>query len=74
MAEEAAEQTLTQPEEGAAGAKPLAPLAISGVVVSKAQLLEALRAYIPNISDFPPLADGEHFSILFSPDSQGRSS
>lgn len=44
------------------------PLAITGVVVTKAQLLEALRIYIPKIVDFTPLPDGEHFTILFNPD------
>ena len=60
--------------DGAApdGARPgYPPLAISGVVVSKAQLLEALKLYVPGITDFAPLPDGQHFSILFKqPDSQ----
>lgn len=67
MAEETAPQP-TVPAEDAGAQAPGPSLAISGVVLSKAQLLEALRAYVPGITDFSPLPDGEHFSILFAPD------
>ena len=80
MAKEAAEQALPQPDSGfdklttsgMAEAQPLPRLSVSGVVLSKAQRMDALRVYIPNITDFTPLPDGQHFSILFSPDSQPR--
>jgi len=69
MAEEAVEQAAPQPEDRATEAQPLPPLGVSGVVLSKAQLLDALRVYVPGITDFSPLPDGQHFSILFSQDS-----
>lgn len=46
------------------------PMAITGVVVTKGQLLDALRVYVPTIRDFAPLPDGQHFSILFQPPAQ----
>ena len=72
MAEETVEQAAPQPQDRATGAQPLPPLGVSGVVLSKAQLMDALRAYLPNIVDFTPLADGEHFSILFGQDGETR--
>ncbi len=53
-------------------AQPLPALSVSGVVLSKAQLLDALKIYIPTITDFAPLPDGEHFSILFRQDGENR--
>ena len=80
MADEADKQATPQPDTGfdkltmsvMAEAQPLPPLGVSGVVLSKAQLLEALRVYVPNIVDFSPLPDGQHFYILFSQDEQPR--
>jgi len=40
--------------------------------ITTPQLLEALRVYVPNIVDFSPLPDGQHFYILFSQDEQPR--
>ena len=57
--------------EGAAGeARPLPPLSVSGVILTKAQLLDALRIYFPSITDFSPLPDGDHFSVLFAQGNQ----
>ncbi|MBI2888155.1 MAG: hypothetical protein HYY02_13255 [Chloroflexi bacterium] len=41
-------------------------LAISGVVLSKAQLLEVLRVRIPNAADITPAFDGAYFSVLLA--------
>ncbi len=49
------------------GAAALPTLAVSGVVLSKAQLVAALRVYVPAVVDIQPLADGQHFSLLFGP-------
>jgi hypothetical protein len=46
-------------------------LAVSGVVLSKAQLMDALRVYVPGITDLRPDMNGEHFTILFSPQDGG---
>jgi len=50
------------------GAEPMSlpPLNISGVVLTKAQLIDALGVYIPTITDFTMLPDGVHFAIFFS--------
>ncbi len=58
---------LENKENGTPG---LPPLAISGVVITKEQLIDALKVYIPNILDFSHLQDGQHFYILFGPDNQ----
>ncbi|MCL5074625.1 MAG: hypothetical protein M1136_03090 [Chloroflexi bacterium] len=42
---------------------PLPSLRISGVVLSKPQLIEALRLYIPNLSDIQALDEGERFYL-----------
>jgi len=63
-----------QPEEGASPGTMLPPLNISGVVITKVQLMEALKPYIPNIADFNPLQDGQHFYILFGQDPQSDQS
>ncbi len=52
------------PEDGGNG---LPGLAVSGVVLSKAQLVLAMQAYVPAVIDIQPLAGGEHFSLLFGP-------
>ncbi|MCL4459824.1 MAG: hypothetical protein M1136_01820 [Chloroflexi bacterium] len=43
--------------------RPLPSLRISGVVLNKPQLIEALRLYIPNLSDFQVLDEGERFYL-----------
>lgn len=53
--------------EGASG-QALPPLNISGVVLSKAQLITALAVYIPAIADLQPLPGGEHYYVLFTAD------
>lgn len=51
------------------GAPPAPPaLGVSGVVLTKAQLLDALRLYFPNGADFGPLPDGQHFYVLLRQD------
>ncbi|MCL4459146.1 MAG: hypothetical protein M1136_10625 [Chloroflexi bacterium] len=40
--------------------RPLPSLRISGVVLNKPQLIEALRLYIPNLSDIQVLDEGAH--------------
>ncbi len=61
---EAAPATAVPPEDGGNG---LPGLAVSGVVLSKAQLVLAMQAYVPAVIDIQPLAGGEHFSLLFGP-------
>ncbi len=55
------------PETQAQG-QPLPSLSVAGVVVTKSQLMDALRIYLPGITDVSPLPDGQHFSILFRQD------
>ena len=43
---------------------PLAPLRVSGVVVRKGDLVEALRVYVPALRDLQVTEDGEHFWLL----------
>jgi hypothetical protein len=42
------------------------PLAISGLIVTKADLLDALRVYVPGVQDITML-DGEHFQLWTQP-------
>jgi hypothetical protein len=42
----------------------LPPLNVSGVVVKKKDLVEALRIYVPLISDIQAFEDGDNFYIL----------
>lgn len=42
------------------------PLAISGLIVTKANLLDALRVYVPDVQDITML-DGEHFQLWMQP-------
>lgn len=52
----------------------LTPLAVSGVVVSKAALIEALRVYVPALVDLEVVEDGERFVLdLASPDEPAMS-
>ena len=66
MVEEAASHSTAQGTDGAAQAPAPFALGLSGVVLSKAQLLEALRTLIPNIADIHPSFDGAYFSVLFA--------
>ncbi|MBI4320853.1 MAG: hypothetical protein HY675_20365 [Chloroflexi bacterium] len=43
---------------------PLAPLNISGVVVRKKDLVEALRIYVPLIADIRSFEDDEQFYLV----------
>lgn len=43
----------------------LQPLRASGVVVTKADLIEALRVYVPQMHDIQVTEDGEHFWLMF---------
>ncbi|GEM_PF-2228977 len=74
MVEEALQQDIPNTETTGPEGRPVPPLNISGVVITKAQLLDALRVYIPNIADFNPLQDGQHFYILFGQDPQSDQS
>ncbi len=68
-------ETATAPQDPApdaaappdSGGNGLPALAVSGVVLSKAQLVLAMQAYVPAVVDIQPLADGQHFSLLFGP-------
>lgn len=51
-------------------ARPLPTLSVSGVILTKAQLMQALQIYFPGITDFSPLPDGDHFSVLFAQGNQ----
>lgn len=45
---------------------PLPPLAVDGVVVGKAGLVAALRAYVPQLADIGAM-DGGSFLLSFAP-------
>jgi len=45
-------------------AAPLQPLRVSGVVVRKADLIEALRVYVPALEDVQVTEDGDHFWLM----------
>ena len=52
--------------------RPLPPLALAGVVVTKGQLIKALQVYIPAITDIVLLDEkGEHFYLRFGEPSVG---
>ena len=42
----------------------LRPLRVSGVVVSKAEVIEALRVYVPALVDLNVTEDGEFFWLM----------
>lgn len=42
----------------------LPPLNVSGVVVKKKDLVEALRIYVPLIADIQAFEDGENFCLI----------
>ena len=43
---------------------PLQPLRVSGVVVRKADLIDALRVYVPALEDLQVTEDGDHFWLM----------
>jgi hypothetical protein len=45
---------------------PLQPLWVSGLVVRKADLIDALRVYVPALRDVQLTEDGEHYWLLLS--------
>jgi hypothetical protein len=47
---------------------PLQPLRVSGVVVRKADLIAALRVYVPALADLQVTEDGEHFWLMLADD------
>src|SRR5262249_53547269 len=49
---------------------PLRPLDISGVLISKPALIEALRVYVPNLADVDQLEDGR-FLLTLAREGQG---
>ena len=53
------------PPEAEAKPIPLPALNVSGVVVRKKDLVEALRVYVPLLADIQPFEDGEHFYLVF---------
>ena len=44
--------------------RPLPPLAVSGLVVTKAALVQALRIYVPQLIDLERLEDGRYLLRL----------
>jgi hypothetical protein len=52
------------PLAAAVAAAGLQPLRVSGVVVDKAALIEALRIYLPGLSDIVSTEDGDHFWLM----------
>ncbi len=61
------------------GARPgetisLKPLRVAGVVIRKADLIEALRVYVPALADVQTTEDGEHFWLLMGEEVQGEDS
>ncbi|TAK27715.1 MAG: hypothetical protein EPO21_23575 [Chloroflexota bacterium] len=45
---------------------PLKPLRVSGVVVRKADLIEALTVYVPALHDIQVTEDGEQFWLMLN--------
>ncbi|MCL5074917.1 MAG: hypothetical protein M1136_04585, partial [Chloroflexi bacterium] len=50
--------------EGAGTPIPLSPLNISGLVIQRAELVEALRPFVPLPSDVVSFEDGERFLLV----------
>lgn len=50
----------------------LRPLRVSGIVIGKADLIEALRAYVPALCDLQVTQDGEHFWLMLDRDGVGQ--
>ena len=53
-------------------ARDLPPLKITGVVLTKQQILETFRVYLPTVVDFTASPDGERFTILFDPNEKAQ--
>jgi hypothetical protein len=51
---------------------PLKPLVITGVVVTKSALIEALRPYIFGILDIESVEDGQRFVLTIGPGPEGE--
>jgi hypothetical protein len=45
---------------------PVRPLLVSGLVVSKAALIETLRTYVPQLNDIAPIGD-DRFELTIGP-------
>jgi hypothetical protein len=56
---------LLDPEPATAAPFSLPPLAVSALMVTKADLLVALRAYLPHLSDIEAI-DGDRFLLSVS--------
>lgn len=64
----AAPDVATDEAFGAALSQPaLPPLAISALLVTKADLIAALRVYLPHVSDIEVLDGGERFLLSVAP-------
>ena len=50
-----------------ATAAPAQQLAISGVVLDRAQMLAALRAALPNATGIAPIDNGAYYAVLMAP-------
>ena len=63
------------PTANGAGATPpvaLKPLRVSGLVVSKAEVVEALRVYVPGLVDLSVTEDGEFFWLMLGEGGAGE--
>lgn len=47
---------------------PLKPLAISGILISREVLVEALRIYVPTLVDVEVVEDGDRFLLTLRPE------
>ncbi len=54
-------------EQAPSQGKPLPPLGVHGVGVKKAELVKALRPYLPTICDIIILDEGETFYLVLGP-------
>jgi hypothetical protein len=50
--------TLDRPDERSPAGLPIPPLAVGGLVVTRAALVAALRLYVPQVVDISTLDDG----------------
>jgi hypothetical protein len=58
-----------QPSESAPPSIP--PLGVSGLIVSKVDLIAALRTYVPQLVDIAPL-DATRFELILTAPDQGQ--
>jgi hypothetical protein len=64
------ETVIAERVNGAAVAEPVAavePLRVSGLVVRRADLVAALRLYVPALVDIESTQDGDHFWLMLGP-------